>query len=129
MSSEYQLIVLPPLLLNPSLHSSDLSSSTSPFLLLLFPFTLCSNKQLVNVIKALAEKKSCTAAQIALAWILAQDISVLPIPGTRRVKYLEENVASASIELTKEEVEELNEYINKFTPKGLRYDHPMIVAF
>ena len=119
----------PPLLLNPSPHSSDLSFSTSPFLLLLFESTLCSNKQLVNVIKALAEKKSCTAAQIALAWILAQDISVLPIPGTRRVNYLEENVASASIELTKEEVEELNEYIHKFTPKGLRYDHPMIVAF
>jgi len=90
-----------------------------------------SNKQLVDYIKALAQKKSCTAAQISLAWILAQDASILVIPGTRRQKYLEENVGAAEIKLSSEELKELDEYITKFTPKGERYPEAMAkrVAF
>jgi len=78
----------------------------------------------VNSIKSLAEEKSCSAAQISLAWILAQDVLTLPIPGTRQVKYLEDNVGASKIELSPEELKELDHCIYEFTPKGDRYKLP-----
>ncbi|UOR06703.1 aldo/keto reductase [Hymenobacter aerilatus] len=63
------------------------------------------NLDLVEKLQALAQAKDVTAAQLALAWVLAQDVVV--IPGTKRRKYLEQNVAAASIELTQQELQEL----------------------
>ena len=61
--------------------------------------------------KELAEKKGCTVGQLALAWVSHQGEDVVPLPGTKRVKYLEENVAAASIKLTAAELQELEDAV------------------
>jgi len=66
------------------------------------------NLDLVTRLESLAEAKGCTAAQLAMAWVLAQGEDIVPIPGTKRVKYLEDNAAAADVELTAEELAELN---------------------
>lgn len=76
------------------------------------------NLALVERVKAVAEKKGCTPSQIALAWVHAQGEDVFPIPGTKRVKYAELNMASFNVKLTPEEMEELN-----FEVKGTRYNN------
>ena len=73
------------------------------------------NLDLVEKIKELANEKNCTPSQLALAWVLAQGNDMFPIPGTKRVKYLEENAASAEIKLTAEDLAE----IEKISPKGI----------
>ena len=75
------------------------------------------NLDLVEKIKELANEKNCTPSQLALAWVLAQGDDMFPIPGTKRVKYLEENAASAEIKLTAEDLAE----IEKISPKGVVY--------
>ncbi|KAJ4413890.1 hypothetical protein N0V82_008245 [Gnomoniopsis sp. IMI 355080] len=64
---------------------------------------LAANLRVVNQLKALAATKGCTAAQLAIAWLLKQGPHVLPIPGTKRIKYLEENVGALQVQLTDEE--------------------------
>jgi aryl-alcohol dehydrogenase-like predicted oxidoreductase len=73
------------------------------------------NLDLVEKIKALAAAKGCTPSQLALAWVLAQGEDFFPIPGTKRVKYLEENAAAAEVVLTSEDLEA----IEKIAPKGV----------
>lgn len=80
---------------------------------------LGQNLKLVSRIKAIAESKGIMAGQIALAWVLAQD--TVPIPGTRRIKYLEENVAALDVELTKDDLEALDEAAPVGAAKGDRY--------
>lgn len=65
------------------------------------------NLELVRRIQSLAEKKGVTAGQLALAWVMYRGDDVIPIPGTRRVKYLEENVAAARVTLSPEDLEAL----------------------
>ena len=65
------------------------------------------NLQLVQQIEAVAEKKGCTPAQLALAWVLAQIDDIVPIPGTKRLKYLEENIDAAKVKLSRVEALEL----------------------
>ncbi len=62
-----------------------------------------ANRQLVSVIEEMAGRKGVTAAQVALAWVLGQGDTIVPIPGARRIAHLEQNVAAADIELTAEE--------------------------
>lgn len=76
------------------------------------------NLEIVERVKAIAEAKEATPAQIALAWTLAKADNVLPIPGTKRIKYLEDNVGASSVELTAAEVKELDDIL---PPEGLRY--------
>lgn len=64
--------------------------------------------KIVEGIKQLALEKECTPAQLARAWVVAQDEGIVPIPGTKRVKYLEKNVAALEITLTKKELTNLN---------------------
>ena len=71
--------------------------------------------------KALAEEKGHTPAQLALAWLLAQGDDVVPIPGTRHVSRLEENAAAADLELTGEELERLESIIPPDRVAGTRY--------
>ncbi|CAD7699075.1 unnamed protein product [Ostreobium quekettii] len=66
------------------------------------------NKVLVDKVRAIAEKKGCTAAQVALAWVHHQGSDVVPIPGTKRVKYLLDNIGAYNVKLSAEDMEELN---------------------
>jgi aryl-alcohol dehydrogenase-like predicted oxidoreductase len=79
---------------------------------------LRQNLAIVDRIKDVAERKDATPAQVALAWVLAQGEHLVPIPGTKRVKYLEENAAAAELELTREELDELSRVE---APAGQRY--------
>ena len=67
------------------------------------------NLDLVDAVRALAEAKGCTAGQLALAWVLAQGDDVVPIPGTKRRTYLDQNVEATEIELSAEELERISE--------------------
>jgi aryl-alcohol dehydrogenase-like predicted oxidoreductase len=79
------------------------------------------NLNLLGPLRALADKKRCTPAQLALAWLLAQGDDVVPIPGTKRRKYLEENAAAVDITLTSAEVVELKQAFPPQAAAGLRY--------
>lgn len=79
------------------------------------------NLALVEQVKALAAQKGCTAGQVALAWLLAQGPEILPIPGTKRIKYLEENVGAASVTLTDAEVKALSDALPPGVAAGDRY--------
>jgi aryl-alcohol dehydrogenase-like predicted oxidoreductase len=79
------------------------------------------NLQLVDAVKKLAEKKGCTPGQLALAWVLAQGKDIVPIPGTKRRKYLEENVEAVKIKLTNDELVELDRVWPKGAAAGERY--------
>ncbi len=79
------------------------------------------NLVLVDKIRKLAEEKGCTASQLALAWVMAQGDDIFPIPGTKRVKYLEENIAAADIKLSAEELDEINTIAPKDVAAGTRY--------
>ena len=79
------------------------------------------NLDLVEAVKAIAAEKGITAAQLALAWVLAQGEHLVPIPGTRRVSTLEENVAAADIELSPEDVRRIEAVFPKGAAAGHRY--------
>jgi aryl-alcohol dehydrogenase-like predicted oxidoreductase len=86
------------------------------------------NLRLVANVKALAAKKGITPSQLALAWVLAQGEDVVPIPGTKRRKYLEENVKAVDITLSKEELDELNAVFPANAAAGTRYSESMMSA-
>jgi aryl-alcohol dehydrogenase-like predicted oxidoreductase len=79
------------------------------------------NLELVERVEELAAAKGCTAAQIALAWVLAQGEDIVPIPGTTRVENLEENVGALEVELTEEELRDLDAVFPKGAAAGERY--------
>jgi aryl-alcohol dehydrogenase-like predicted oxidoreductase len=86
------------------------------------------NMELVERVRGLAARKSCTPAQLALAWVLAQGEDVVPIPGTKRRKYLEENARAVEIELTAEELRELDEIAAPGAVAGERYPEAALKA-
>jgi aryl-alcohol dehydrogenase-like predicted oxidoreductase len=77
------------------------------------------NVQLVRVVEQLASTKGCTPGQLALAWVLARGQDIVPIPGTKRRRYLEENLGALDVELTPEDVAWLDERVGQ--PAGDRY--------
>lgn len=83
------------------------------------------NLFIVQAVQKMAEDKGCKPAQIALAWVIAQgqahDVPIVPIPGTKRVQYLEENVSALSVELTPDDIEELNRLVPPGAAAGERY--------
>ena len=79
------------------------------------------NLRLVADVNDLAKRKGCTAAQVALAWVLAQGSDVVPIPGTKRVKYLNENVGALDVRLTEEELREIDAIFPPQAAAGARY--------
>ncbi|MEH1868601.1 MAG: aldo/keto reductase [Nostoc sp.] len=79
------------------------------------------NLKLVEQVKAIATEKGVTASQLALAWLLAQGEDIVPIPGTKRRTYLEENVAATEITLTEEELNRLEAVAPKGVAAGERY--------
>jgi aryl-alcohol dehydrogenase-like predicted oxidoreductase len=87
------------------------------------------NLKLVHTLAEMAEKKGVTPSQLVLAWVLAQGDDFIPIPGTKRVKYLEENAKAADIELSAEEVQAIRNEIEKVGGgKGERYPAAMVAA-
>ncbi|MFT3822353.1 MAG: aldo/keto reductase [Chitinophagaceae bacterium] len=80
-----------------------------------------NNVQLVNAFAALASAKKCTPAQLALAWVLAQGDDIIPIPGTKKIKYLEENAAAVGVTLTDKDIKDIEEVLAKYPDTGKRY--------
>ncbi|HEY7608413.1 MAG TPA: aldo/keto reductase [Alphaproteobacteria bacterium] len=85
---------------------------------------LLRNASLLPPLEALAAKKKCTPAQLALAWVLHRGEEILPIPGTKRRKWLEENVAALDIALTAADMAELDRAFPPGITSGLRYPEP-----
>ncbi len=83
---------------------------------------LDANLRLVEQVRALAAAKDVTPGQLALAWVLAQGDDLVPIPGTKRVKYLEENVGATGVELTDADLAQLQEAVPRDAVIGDRYD-------
>ncbi|HEY4595074.1 MAG TPA: aldo/keto reductase, partial [Thermoanaerobaculia bacterium] len=79
------------------------------------------NLDLVRRIEEIAKSKSCTPAQLALAWVLAQGDDLVPIPGTKRRQYLEENVGALDVTLTAEDLRRIDEVAPKGVAAGMRY--------
>jgi aryl-alcohol dehydrogenase-like predicted oxidoreductase len=79
------------------------------------------NLDLVSHIEQVASRKKCTPSQLALAWLLAQGQDVVPIPGTKRVKYLEENVGALDVQLSPEDLRRIDEIAPKGVAAGTRY--------
>jgi aryl-alcohol dehydrogenase-like predicted oxidoreductase len=80
-----------------------------------------NNLKLAEAVKALAAKKNCTPAQFALAWVLAQGNDMMPIPGTKRLKYLEDNMGGLAVELTAEDLKETDARLGQIKVAGERY--------
>ncbi|QRZ14316.1 aldo/keto reductase (plasmid) [Paracoccus methylovorus] len=85
------------------------------------PENAATNGALVDVVRGIAAEKGCTPAQVALAWLLAKGDDIVPIPGTRQIKYLEENAAAASIELGEAERIALEQALSGLPVSGERY--------
>jgi aryl-alcohol dehydrogenase-like predicted oxidoreductase len=79
------------------------------------------NLQLVEKITQMAQEKAVTPSQLALAWVMAQDEHIVPIPGTKRRRYLEENIGAQSISLTPHELDEINAIFPPHVAAGERY--------
>jgi aryl-alcohol dehydrogenase-like predicted oxidoreductase len=79
------------------------------------------NLETVVKVEQIATEKGCTPAQLALAWVLAQDRTIVPIPGTKRASYLDQNLAAASIELTDADLHSLEEVAPRGSTSGDRY--------
>ena len=84
------------------------------------------NLDLVQRVSEIAREKRCTAAQLALAWVLAQGQDIVPIPGTKRRKYLQENIGALDVDLTSEDLARIDEVAPKDAFAGSRYPEAMM---
>jgi aryl-alcohol dehydrogenase-like predicted oxidoreductase len=80
-----------------------------------------ANQALVDLLRTIAERKKATPAQIALAWLLAQKPWIVPIPGTTKISRLDENIGAVNVELTSEDLREIDSTASKITIQGERY--------
>jgi aryl-alcohol dehydrogenase-like predicted oxidoreductase len=97
--------------------SSDFRSTLPRFT----PEALKANRALIDLLGRIARKKKATPAQIALAWLLAQKPWIVPIPGTTELHRLEENIGAPSVELTSDDLREIDSAASKITVQGARY--------
>ena len=102
---------------NTKFDSTDFRSNLPRFT----PEALKTNQALVDLLNRFAKLKNVSPAQITLAWLLSQKPWIVPIPGTTKLNRLEENIASASIELTQNDMKEINEAASKIKIEGARY--------
>ena len=86
------------------------------------------NLDLADKVQRLAAKKGCTASQLALAWVMAQHDYIFPIPGTKRVQYLEENAGSVNIHLSSHELQEIDAIFPRGAAVGERYPGQMMAS-
>jgi aryl-alcohol dehydrogenase-like predicted oxidoreductase len=80
-----------------------------------------NNVKLVNEFADFAKNKNCTPAQLALAWVLAQGDDIIPIPGTKKRKYLQENAGAVDIQLSSDDLKAIDALVNKYPNVGQRY--------
>ena len=97
--------------------SSDIRSRIPRFT----PEAREANQALVDLLGTIAERKKATPGQIALAWLLARKPWIVPIPGTTKLHRLEENLGAAAIELTPDDLREIDGAASKITVQGARY--------
>ena len=102
---------------NAKFGSSDFRSTLPRFT----PEALRANQALINLLGSIAERKKATPAQIALAWLLAQKPWIVPIPGTTKLHRLDENIGALSVELTPDDLRNINVAASKITVQGARY--------
>jgi len=102
---------------NTTFDSSDLRNTLPRFT----PEARKANQALVDLLGEIAKRKNATSAQIALAWLLAQKPWIVPIPGTTKLKRLEENVGAAEIELTRDDLREIESAASQIEVQGARY--------
>jgi aryl-alcohol dehydrogenase-like predicted oxidoreductase len=86
------------------------------------------NLELVKRVEEIAKEKKCTPSQLALAWLLAQGEDIVPIPGTKRRKYLEENLGALKVKLTPQDLRHINEVAPQGAAAGKRYPESMMAA-
>src|SRR5947208_15459533 len=101
---------------NTTFHSSDFHNKLPRFT----PEARKANRALVDLLGEIAKRKKATPAQIALAWLFAQKPWILPIPGTRKLERLEENLGAAAVELAPDDLREIEEAASKITIQGAR---------
>ena len=104
------------------LDSTDFRSTLPRFT----PEARKANQALVDLIGAIAERKKATPAQIALAWVLAQKPWIVPIPGTTKPHRLDENIGALAVELTPEDLREIESAASKITIQGERYPEKLM---
>jgi len=102
---------------NAKFESTDFRSTLPRFT----PEALKANQALINLIGSIAERKKATPAQIALAWVLAQKPWMVPIPGTTKLQRLDENNGALSVELTSDDLRDIDAAASKITVQGARY--------
>ncbi len=102
---------------NTAFDSTDLRNTLPRFT----PEARKANQALVDLLARIAERKKATPAQIALAWLLAQKSWIVPIPGTTKLRRLEENIRAVAIELTPDDLREIDNAASKITVQGARY--------
>ena len=102
---------------NTTFDSSDFRNIVPRFT----PEARNSNLALVDLLRKVAERKKATPAQIALAWLLGQKPWIVPIPGTRKLERLEENIRAVAVELTSEDLREIDSAASQITIQGARY--------
>jgi aryl-alcohol dehydrogenase-like predicted oxidoreductase len=102
---------------NTAFDSSDIRTTIPRFT----PEARKANQALVDLLGTIAERKKATPAQIALAWLLAQKPWIVPIPGTRRLERLDENIGAVAVELTPDDLREIENAASKITVQGARY--------
>jgi len=90
---------------------------------------LKENLKFVGTLEEFAAKKNCTPGQLCLAWVIAQGHDFIALSGTKREKYLRENVGALDVTLTEEDIKELDEIVNNFKAVGDRYPHAAGNAF
>jgi aryl-alcohol dehydrogenase-like predicted oxidoreductase len=102
---------------NAKFESTDFRSILPRFA----PEALKANQALVNLLNEIAERKKATPGQIALAWLLAQKPWIVPIPGTTKLDRLDENIGSATVEMTADDLSDIESAASKITVHGARY--------
>jgi aryl-alcohol dehydrogenase-like predicted oxidoreductase len=102
---------------NTAFDSSDFRNTLPRFT----PEARKANQALVDLLGEIAERKKATPAQIALAWLLARKAWIVPIPGTTKLARLEENIGAAEIELTPDDLREIESAASKIAVQGARY--------
>jgi len=83
--------------------------------------SLKANQALINLLGSIAQQKQATPAQIAIAWLLAQKPWIVPIPGTTKLNRLDENIGAILVELTPDDLRDIDDAASKITVQGARY--------
>jgi aryl-alcohol dehydrogenase-like predicted oxidoreductase len=102
---------------NTAFDSTDIRNTIPRF----NPDARKTNQAMVDLLGKIAERKRATRAQIALAWLLAQKPWIVPIPGTRRLERLDENIGAVAVELTSDDLREIESAASTITVQGARY--------